>query len=704
MSTALIRQTALSALDAVAIDTETTGLDPKQARLIEIGAIRLDGERLDESETFSMLVRPGIPVPPSATAVHGIDDAMLADAADFSTVGPQLAGFLRGRPLIGHSIGFDLAIFRQAHAQASLPWTAPLALDTRLLAQIVMPSLANYSLEALASLFNLSLDDRHRALADARLTAQIFLRLVPRLKDAGIRTLGEALTASRRLTQALEDYHRAGWVEPEAPGSREGPVRLDSYPYRHRVRDVMSHPPITVAPETQLKEVLDLMATRRISSVFVGEAGGQAQTTGIVTERDLLRALSQTGPDCLLRPAGELMTRPLVTITDSDFVYRAIGRMGARTIRHLAVESADGRVVGALSARDLLRLRASDAIALGDDLALATSVTALTRAWAKLPAVAASLMAEEIGARDIAGIIAEELVALTARITELSLAELAADGHGAAPCPFAVLLLGSAGRGESLLAMDQDHAIVFAQGEPDGPEDRWFARLGSAIARKLDDVGVPLCKGGVMSSEPAFRGSFDAWTSRIRGWIERASPQDLLNVDIFFDFRPAFGDAGLADRLWREAWGAPRQAFAFLKLMSQTHASAPVPTTLMGRLKLVDGRLDLKRHGLLTLVSQTRLLALRHGIAERGTAARLAGLVAANVGGRDDLAAYDAIHERLLTLILAGQLADIAASRAPGNSVPGEIIDRHGGQGLLRDDLRRLAHYPDLVRDQLSST
>lgn len=704
MSTALIRQTALSALDAVVIDTETTGLDPKQARLIEIGAIRLDGERLDPAETFSTLVRSGIPVPASATAIHGIDDAALADAPDFARVAPQLAAFLRGRPLIGHSIGFDLAIFGQAHARAGLAWTAPVSLDTRLLAQLVLPSLANYSLEALASLFGLSLDDRHRALADARLTGEIFLKLVPKLREAGIRTLGEALTASRRLTQALEDYHRAGWVEPMRAGDGDGPIRLDSHPYRHRVRDVMSHPPVTVGPEASLKSVLDLMAARRISSVFVGEAGGPAKDTGILTERDLLRAISQRGPDCLALPAGTLMTTPLVTITDGDFVYRAIGRMGARTIRHLAVEGADGRVVGALSARDLLRLRASDAIALGDDLARAASVTEMARAWAKLPAVIRGLMAEDVGARAIAGIIAEELAALTARVTELSLAELAAEGHGPPPCAFAVLLLGSAGRGESLLAMDQDHAIVFAQGEPDGPEDQFFARLGALLARRLDEVGVPLCKGGVMASEPGFRGSFETWSGRIRGWVSRANPQDLLNVDIFFDFRPVYGDRALGEQLWTEAWAAPRDAFAFLKLLSETHAAAPVPTTLMGRLKFSDGRLDLKRHGLLTLVSQTRLLALRHGIAERGTAARLKALVAADIGGRDDLAALDAIHERLMALVLAGQLADIAAGRPASTRVAAEIIDSHGGQALLRDDLRRLAHYPDLVRDQLSSS
>ena len=67
----------------------------------------------------------------------------------------------------------------------------------------------------------------------------------------------------------------------------------------------------------------------------------------------------------------------------------------------------------------------------------------------------------------------------------LAEAELVAEGAGPAPCAYAVLVLGSAGRGESLLAMDQDNALVFAEGEPDGEADRWFARLGRRMAAIL---------------------------------------------------------------------------------------------------------------------------------------------------------------------------------------------------------------------------
>jgi hypothetical protein len=120
--------------------------------------------------------------------------------------------------------------------------------------------------------------------------------------------------------------------------------------------------------------------------------------------------------------------------------------------------------------------------------------------------------------------------------------------------------------------------------------------------------------------------------ARIGDWIARASPRDLLNVDIFYDFRPVQGDAALAATLWQEAWAVARGAFGFLKLLSQANAAQDDPFGFLGRLKTEDGRLDLKRHGLRPIVSSARLLALRHGIAVRETAERLQGILALRVG------------------------------------------------------------------------
>ena len=74
----------------------------------------------------------------------------------------------------------------------------------------------------------------------------------------------------------------------------------------------------------------------------------------------------------------------------------------------------------------------------------------------------------------MAEIISEELCSLTRRAAVLAEQQMQIEGHGPPPCPYAMLVLGSGGRGESLMAPDQDNAIVFAHGEPDGAEDSWF--------------------------------------------------------------------------------------------------------------------------------------------------------------------------------------------------------------------------------------
>src|SRR5262249_43707028 len=151
-------------------------------------------------------------------------------------------------------------------------------------------------------------------------------------------------------------------------------------------------------------------------------------------------------------------SRPLATVPADAFIYRAIGRMTRLRVRHLGVTDERGRVVGALSSRDLLATRAEEAIWLGDEIDEADDVPALARAWAKLPLVAECLLAEGMSGTAIAAVISRELAALTRRAAVFGERRLKAAGAGEPPCPYAFAVLGSAGRGESLLALDQDNA------------------------------------------------------------------------------------------------------------------------------------------------------------------------------------------------------------------------------------------------------
>src|SRR5262245_3801421 len=171
---AISNATPLIALDAVVLDTETTSLDPAKARIVEIAAVRLTGGRVEIDDAFLRLVRPDEAVPAAAVAIHHIDDAKLASAASFAQVWPELLAFVGDAVVIGHTLGFDLAVLKRECERAGPRFSRPRTLDTRLLAEVVQPNLASFTLEGLASWLGVEIENRHSALGDAVATARIF--------------------------------------------------------------------------------------------------------------------------------------------------------------------------------------------------------------------------------------------------------------------------------------------------------------------------------------------------------------------------------------------------------------------------------------------------------------------------------------------------------------------------------------------------
>jgi DNA polymerase-3 subunit epsilon/CBS domain-containing protein len=467
----------------------------------------------------------------------------------------------------------------------------------------------------------------------------------------------------------------------------------------------MSSPPKTIAAERTLGEALAQLIEARISSLLVVPPGVTpeklpAYSLGIITERDVMRALAIEGEGALKLGIEQFMSRPLATIPAEAFVYRAIGRMSRLKIRHLGVIDEAGLVIGALSARDLLRLRAEEAVSLGDEIDEAEDVHALGAAWAKLPQVATSLLGEDIGAVDVAAIVSRELGALTQKASVIAEQRLREAGLGDPPCPYAVAVLGSAGRGESLLAMDQDNAIVFERGDPGGAEDRYFAALGGHLADILNDVGVPYCKGGVMAKNDAWRGSVATWQDRVTDWIARSRPQDLMAVDIFFDLRGVHGELGIADRLWRYAYDAAKGKVEFAKLLVEAAGGVERGIGLFGRLRAQKGRIDLKMTGLFGIVSTARSLSIRHHILERATPARLRGVRSLRIGGETDLDRLIEAQAVFLDFILAQQLADVHAGRPATNAVSVRRLTA-AERERLKTALQAMRHLDELTRDLL---
>ena len=467
----------------------------------------------------------------------------------------------------------------------------------------------------------------------------------------------------------------------------------------------MRSPAKFVPAGTSIGDALARLMEERISSLFVSpnvtdRSGLPAAETGIITERDVLRALSGQGSNAFTIPVERVMSYPLAVVPEDAFIYRAIGRMSRLNVRHLGVVDETGCVIGALSARDLLRLRAGEAVALGDEIDAADDVHALARAWAKLPAVVSSLLAEEVNARDTAAVISRELGALTRRAAVIAERRMRDAGRGEPMCPYAVAVLGSGGRGESLLAMDQDNALVFADGAPGGAEDSWFEQLGVHIADILHEVGVPYCKGGVMAKSPQWRGSLATWRERIADWIGRSTPQSLLSVDIFFDMLPVHGDGSLCTTIWRDAFDAARGQLGFAKLLAEAAGGGESGLGLFGRFRTSQGRMDLKKVGLFRIVTVARALAIRHHVVERSTLARLAGVKALGIGAAGDLDALIVAQETLIDLLLAQQTEDIERGMPPSNAVAVRRLSLQD-RDRLRSALEAVGHIDEVMRGLL---
>lgn len=691
--------TPLSALDAVVLDTETTGLDARAARIVQIGVVHIaDGKFVKPA--FDTLVNPMEPIPETTSAIHGVTDEMVARAPTFKEVVPELEAFIGHRIVIGHTTSYDLAMLRREYELAGRLWRQPRSLDVGMLARLVAPTLAEHSLDHLCDWLGIEIKGRHTAMGDAEATAKIYIALVPRLRGKDIRTLAEAEAAIRESAET-EVRLAGGLAVPVGVGPAEETrplARIDSFPYRHRVRDVMSAPPLFAPADSSVRDLLQLLLQRKVSSVFVRDNNGE---TGIVTERDALREIAARGADGLNSMLGAIMSRPLQTVSQDAFIYRAIGRIGRLGFRHLGVRNDLGEIVGAVTPRNLLHHRATTAIMLGDEIESSRSAAELGRAWAKLPAMARSLLAEEVDPRTISAVVSAEIRILTRRAAELAEERMIADGEGKPPVPYAVMVLGSAGRGESLLAADQDNAIVYEVGAAGGPEDRYFERLATHMCAMLDEVGVVLCKGGVMAKYRAWRMSLDDWRATIDSWVRRQRPEDLLNVDIFFDGITVHGDLALGEAAWNHAWDRGHNAPDFLKLLTEVARERGMPFTVFGNLRVDErGRIDLKRTGLMPIFTSARVLSIRHDVRARSTPERLAGVAAKGIGAASDMEAIIEAHKIILGVMLAQQLLDIETGIPPSSKVAPDHLDRKE-RASLRKALGKVDAVIDLVGEGL---
>jgi DNA polymerase III epsilon subunit family exonuclease len=196
----------------VVLDTETTGLDPRNDRVIDIGAVRL-GPDLEVTERFVTLVDPGIPIPLFITRLVGIADGDVRGAPGFAEAYDTLREFVGDAVLVGHNVGFDREHLAAGARRAGLPPLANEWFDTLEAALLLYPELDRHALPVLAAEFGIE-REAHRALPDAETAAEVLKRLS--IRAAGLGAAERRLLESVRWA-SLDLLDRFHSVPDEAP-------------------------------------------------------------------------------------------------------------------------------------------------------------------------------------------------------------------------------------------------------------------------------------------------------------------------------------------------------------------------------------------------------------------------------------------------------------------------------------------------------
>src|SRR6478672_5615761 len=424
------------------------------------------------------------------------------------------------------------------------------------------------------------------------------------------------------------------------------------------------HRPVVVcAPDTSASEAARLMAAADVSCVLVQLDEG----FGIVTDSDLRRKLvAEDLPGST--PVGRLMIAPAKTFAPESLAVDAMIDMLDAGIHHLPIVDPAGTPLGVVTATDLMYLESRTPFALRRSIAHAASVDELVDAAGHLPQMIVSLIRAGVSPLDVGRVIALQSDTATTRLIELITAE-----RGPAPVAWSWLALGSTARREATLASDQDNALAYA--DPGGPEvDAYFAGVAGEVNAALARCGFGADNAEVLARNRQWRLTESEWVRVFHDCLENPDRSHLVRAAVAFDFRDVVGGLEIVRPLVEIERLAPNHP-DFIRRLARTATDFTPPTGFRGRLTLDDdGRIDLKRGGVVPIANLARFHALQAGVTISSTVGRLHAAEAGGTLDRETVAALLEAFALMTRLRLEHQAAQVEAGAEPDNRIdPGAL-------------------------------
>ncbi len=475
----------------------------------------------------------------------------------------------------------------------------------------------------------------------------------------------------------------------------------------HQIVDEhVSGDPVIVNPSTTVSEAVGRMAASNATAVIVIEAS--ERLAGILTMKDVVRRLAyRVDGDT---PVHEVMTYPVKSVAKGDYLYHAIARMRRFGHNHLPVVDAAGRPIGMLRLSNALAAASARVMERIDHLTQEGTLDGLREVKAAQIDLAEDLFLDNLPAPEIQAVLTHLNNDINRRVVDLNLDRMRDEGRGDPPVPFAMLMMGSGGRGENFLRPDQDNGFIL-EDYPDEAHteiDGWFIELAERVTRDLDAVGFPLCHGYVMATNPIWRKTLSQWRKQTAMWVRRRTPFAIRFADIFFDFAWVYGERDLVASLRAHVTDITKRGHAFLNQLYQDDSEAGVALGWFGRF-ITDkdnpehkGEINMKHSGTMPLVQAVRLMALKEGIPETGTMARIERLKACDVLSADEADYLTGAFRHITHLLLRRQIQNVKRGDQPDNYVdPRDLTERE--RDMLVDAFKSIQEFHKRLRSDFTA-
>lgn len=426
--------------------------------------------------------------------------------------------------------------------------------------------------------------------------------------------------------------------------------------FSRRLSDLHYHGINTVNLTTSIQKAAALMASKKISIVFV--ADDSHSLVGYLTDITLRDNVIAKGISYDQGVSG-IMEKNIISVNQESYLYEALLLMFQTKTRYLLVKNKEN-FIGWISRTKILMEQSNSPFIFIQSVRQALDTYELSNKWKQVPELVNRLIQQGLKASIINQIITSIADTITLKVIENTISTL-----GPPPAQFVFFVLGSEGREEQTLKTDQDNAIIYEDKANEHREEvrAYFLAFADQVSTDLNDIGIDFCKGGFMAKNPKWTHSLSHWKRNYTAWILESTEDTIMKYATFFDCRPIYGDFSLLEELKKYTDDQLKEASErFWVHMGENALKYEPPLTIFKGIKSVkvDGDKKINSKEMMNpIVDLVRVFALKNGVRHTNTGKRIALLQAQGVFSNKEAQELDHAYYYLMSLRLEKQAVQL---------------------------------------------